>query len=91
MNMTFDGCENRILPPFYDDITIKSTTFEEHLENVDQILKRTKNAGFTLNALKCKFFQTKISYLGHIIGDSRISIDPKRIEAIKNFPRYPKT
>ena len=86
MEMTFDGCGDRILLPFYDDVTIKSVTFDEHLDNVDLILVKTRKTGFTLNALKSKFVQTKISYLGHIIGGGKISLDPKRTEVIKNFP-----
>ena len=86
MEMTYDGCEEKMLPPFYDDVTIKSKSFTEHLSNVDFILKRTKDAGFTLNALKCAFFQTELSYLGHIIGKGTVALDPKRIETIRNFP-----
>ena len=41
-----------------------------------------KSVGFTLNALKCAFFQKSIPYLGHIISENRIRVDPKRVEAI---------
>ena len=56
MEITFVDLENEILPPYYDDVTIKSITFSEHVKNVDKVLYRTKAAGFTLNALKCVFF-----------------------------------
>ena len=38
MSRTFNGHENYILPPFYDDITIKSHGFKEHLRNTRVIL-----------------------------------------------------
>jgi hypothetical protein len=35
---------------------------------------------------KCKFAQTSISYLGHVISADGISIDPVKIQAIQNWP-----
>ena len=40
----------------------------------------------TLNVFKCFFFQKKLKYLGHIIPNKTISLDPDRISAIKNIP-----
>ena len=87
MNITFQGLENKILPPYFDDVTIKGRTFSEHKSNVRDVLKAVRNAGFTLNALKCKFFQLEVSYLGHLISSHAIRIDPKRISVIQNFPQ----
>ena len=35
---------------------------------------------------KCDFYKDKIHYLGHIILDEGISVDPEKIEAIMNWP-----
>ena len=35
---------------------------------------------------KCEFFKSRIHYLGHIISKNGIETDPKKIEAIKNWP-----
>ena len=35
---------------------------------------------------KCDFYKDKIHYLGHIISDEGISVDPEKIEAIMNWP-----
>ena len=34
---------------------------------------------------KCDFYKYRIHYLGHIISDEGISIDPEKIEAIMNW------
>ena len=34
---------------------------------------------------KCDFYKDRIQYLGHIISEEGISIDPNKIEAIKNW------
>ena len=35
---------------------------------------------------RCDFYQDRIHYLGHIILDEGISVDPEKIEAILNWP-----
>ena len=35
---------------------------------------------------KCEFYRDMIHYLGHIISDEGIYVDPEKIEAIMNWP-----
>ena len=86
MSKTFRGHEQYILPPFYDDVTIKSKGFREHIKNVKIILDDIRAANFTLNALKCTFFQRKIKYLGHVISERSIEVDPDRVKCILTMP-----
>ena len=86
MSKTFNGHENCILPPFYDDVTIKSKGFKQHIQNAKIILEDVRAANFTLNALKCSFFQRRIKYLGHLISEHSIELDPERTRAIVNLP-----
>ena len=67
MEQTFSDLSDCILPPFYDDVVNKGSDFQQHLSNVRRVLNRIRQSGLTLNALKCKFFQTALPYLGHII------------------------
>ena len=39
-----------------------------------------------LKPSKCEFFKRRIAYLGHIVSDKGIETDPKKIEAIRNWP-----
>ena len=86
MSKTFNGHEKYILPPFYDDVTIKSKGFKQHLEHAKIILEDVRAAKFTLNALKCSFFQRKIKYLGHLISEQSIEVDPDRVKSVLNLP-----
>ena len=36
---------------------------------------------------KCHFWQSRVKFLGHIISESGISVDPSKIEAIQNWKR----
>lgn len=40
-----------------------------------------------LSPSKCKFFQTKVKYLGHVISAEGIQPDPDKVAAIKEWPR----
>ncbi len=90
MEQTFSDLSDCILPPFFDDVVIKGTDFDAHLLNVRKVLTRIRNVGLTLNALKCCFFQTKLPYLGHVIDDGHIRLDPTRVQSILDLPT-PKT
>ena len=86
MEQTFSDLSDCILPPFYDDVVIKGSNFKQHASNVRRVLTRIRQSGLTLNALKCNFFQTTLPYLGHIIDNGQICLDPARIQCITEFP-----
>ena len=86
MEKKFCNLEHCILPPFYDDVIIKGEMFQQPMVNVRLVLTKVRESGFTLNALKCKFFETRISYLGHLIENGHISLAPDKIKAIIDFP-----
>jgi hypothetical protein len=37
------------------------------------------------NLSKCSFYQRQIHYLGHIISEEGNTVDPKKVEAIKEW------
>ena len=74
MEQTFSDLSDCILPPFYDEVVIKGSDFQQHLSNVRSVLNQIRQSGLTLNVLKCKFFQTALPYLGHISEKGQISL-----------------
>ena len=56
----------------------------------DAVFTKIGEAGLKLKPSKCEFFKRRIAYLGHIVSDKGIETDPKKIEAIINWP-VPKT
>lgn len=73
-----------------DDILILGSTQLEHDLRVRQVLKKLQDAGLTLNAKKCEFSKTEVTYLGHVITGHGIRADPRKVKAIQDFP-VPKT
>ena len=36
---------------------------------------------------KCEFWLTKVRFLGHIVSDSSVSVDPKKVEVVLSWER----
>ena len=49
--------------------------------------KKLSKAGLKLKLSKCEFFKEWIAYLGHIVSKAGIETDPKKIAAVKLWPR----
>ena len=54
------------------------------------MFEKLLKAGLKLKPSKCEFFKDQISYLGHVVSAKGIATDPKKIEAVRNWP-VPKT
>ena len=72
--------------PFMDDITVCGMTQEEHDKNLSNFLKAAERRKLTHNEDKCVFSVTKLSTLGYVIENGRISPDPERLKALKELP-----
>ena len=70
---------------YLDDITVFSTTFEEHTVHIRNVLERLKQADLKINSSKCVFLKQNIKLLGHVISDKGIEADPEKVEAIQNI------
>ena len=65
-----------------DDVLVHRRTQEEHDERLTLVLSRLQVAGITLNQEKCKFSQTSVGFLGHVVDHTGIQPDPEKIAAI---------
>lgn len=75
---------------YIDDIVILGKTEEEHFENISLIFKVLEDANLKIQLDKCEFLQDNVEFLGFIISKGGIKPNPKKIQAITNFP-IPKT
>lgn len=85
MNKMFSGLMWKFLIVYLDDLVNFSKTFEDHMEAIRATLMRCRQFNLKLKPSKCKFFQTEVEYLGHIISAQGVSSDPKKIRAILNL------
>ena len=67
---------------YMDDILIFSKTLEEHQDIVRQVLQILRENKLYLKAEKCYFEKTKIEYLGMIIWEGQVQMDPVKVQGV---------
>lgn len=86
MDRLLCGLQGIELFVYMDDIVIFGTSLEDHDRKLRALLGRLKEAGLTLQPEKCFFLRKEITYLGHVISEDGVKLDPKKIQAVRNFP-----
>ena len=90
MDQVLLGLQGTELFVYLDDIVIYAKDLENHGRKLRRLLKQLPEANLSLQPEKCEFLFKEIAYLGYIISDKGVKPNPKKIEAVQNFPR-PKT
>ena len=75
---------------YLDDIIVFSETPGEHVKRLRGVFQKLAAAGLKLKPSKCEFFKKRIIYLGHVVSEKGIEVDPKKTEAVHKWP-VPKT
>lgn len=71
---------------FIDDLIIFSDTLEEHERRLLRVLDKLKEYGLKLSPDKCKFLQTSVRYLGHVVSEKGVETDPDKVATLKSWP-----
>ncbi|GFW53485.1 retrovirus-related Pol polyprotein from transposon 297 [Trichonephila clavipes] len=72
----------RFVMVYMDYVIITSPSFNEHIDHLNQVFTLLRDAGLTLNKVKCHFAREKLKYLGLIISKERIETDNNKVKAI---------
>ena len=75
---------------YIDDILIFSKSDEEHVghvQHVQHVLEKLHQNKLFAKLSKCDFAKDKVDYLGHAVSTQGIHPDPKKMSAIKDWPR----
>jgi hypothetical protein len=86
MNSIFKPILDRFVIVYLDDILIFSKTRQEHLADLDAVLKILQEHHLYANLNKCEFARDEVQYLGHIVNAHGVLPDPAKIKAIRDWP-----
>ncbi|KAI3686970.1 hypothetical protein L1987_80660 [Smallanthus sonchifolius] len=70
---------------FIDDILIYSKTKADHEQHLRMVLDLLRKEQLYAKFSKCEFWLKEVQFLGHIVNDKEIHVDPAKIEAVKNW------
>ena len=96
--LTFQACMNKFFQPylrkfiivFFDDILVFSETIEEHVQHLEMTLELLRANKFFIKTGKCVFCTNSVDYLGHVVADSCLKVDPGKVHSMLTWPK-PKT
>jgi hypothetical protein len=86
MELALQGLQWVTCLVYIDDIITYGRNFTEHIQRVDEVLNRIKQAALKLKPEKCNLFQTRVTFLGHVVSDKGVSPDPNNVAKIVQWP-----
>nr|GEY53694.1 putative polyprotein [Tanacetum cinerariifolium] len=84
MDKCFKGTES-FIAVYIDDILVFSKNEKEHAKHLEKMLKICKDNGLVLSPTKMKITVSTIDFLGVVIGEGMIKLQPRIIKKIVNF------
>jgi hypothetical protein len=82
MNLIFRDLLSVLMEVYIEDVVVKSVRFKDHMTDLKLSLEMMKKYGLWMNPLKCAFGVTSGKFLGFVVHERGIQIDPKKIESI---------
>ena len=70
---------------YMDDVLVFAETLEECQERTKQVLERMKEEDLYLKLTKCAFDQTEVEYLGLVIRNGEVLMDPTKLKAVEQW------
>jgi hypothetical protein len=84
MNLTFHELLGNTVEVYIDDTIVKSVEFSSHITDLCKAFDKTRQYDLKMNPRKCAFGVSAGKFLGFIIHEHGIEIDPDRIKSIRN-------
>ncbi|XP_023759636.2 uncharacterized protein LOC111908045 isoform X1 [Lactuca sativa] len=91
MNRVCRSMLDRSVIVFIDDILVYSKTQEEHEEHLREVLETPRRERLYAKFFKCEFWLREVQFLGHLVNQNGISVDPAKVEAVMRWevPKSP--
>jgi hypothetical protein len=85
MNKVFVEYLDKFIVVFIDDILIFSKNEEEHDEHLRLVLQKLRENQLYVKLSKYEFWLKEVLFLGHIISEGGISMDPSKVKSVLSW------
>ncbi|MEW8548463.1 MAG: reverse transcriptase domain-containing protein, partial [Candidatus Thiodiazotropha sp.] len=85
MNEVLTGLDD-FATSYLDDVLIWSSSLEEHLTHIQQVLDKFRQHNLKLKLKKCNFLQKETVHLGFVISKDGVKPDMQKVAAIRDMP-----
>lgn len=86
MNQTLRPFIGRFVVVYFDDILIFSTTMDEHLGHLRDVLLALRRDKLFVAKQKCEFGASEILFLGYVVSAKGLRVDPHKVDAVASWP-----
>src|SRR5574338_879179 len=87
MNRTFRDFLDKFVVVFIDDILVYSKSEKDHAKHLHLVLSRLRAQNLKAKFSKCTFWQDEVKFLGHIVSQQGVSVDPNKFMAVQSWSR----
>jgi len=81
MNRVFKPYLDQFVIVFIDDILIYLASRKEHEQHIRIVLGTLQEHRLYAKFSKCEFWLTRVAFLGHVIFEKGIAVDPSKIDS----------
>jgi hypothetical protein len=86
IDLTFRGLKYRFVIAYIDDVLVwSSQDLGQHLERLEEVFLRLRQANLKLKKSKCRFLMTEVTFLGHRLSAEGVAPMKDKVEAIDRF------
>ncbi|WMV50840.1 hypothetical protein MTR67_044225 [Solanum verrucosum] len=87
MNGVFKAFINSFVIVLIDNNLVYSKCEEEHDDHLRIVLGVLGKQRLYANFSKCDFLLTSVAFLGHVVSKEGVTVDPQKIEVVKNWDK----
>ena len=86
MEMALQGLQWVTCLIYIDDVIVFGKDFDQHMQRLEEVLDRIKEAGLKLKASKSYLLQKEVIFLGHVVSGRGIKPSPTNVTKVVDWP-----
>ena len=86
VQLVFWGMTWKEILTYLYDLNVIGNGFHDHLQNLRKSFKHLQKYQLKLKSCDCCLFQTEVPFLGWLVSNKGVAVDPNKIKAILEWP-----